>query len=112
MLSQGNFHFEMNALVKALPVSASDVGLSFLPLSHVFQRVADYYLASRGVTVAYVDSIDRVPLSLEEVRPTIVCSVPRLYEKMYSRVLENAQSGSGLRRGIFAWGPSGADRRG
>jgi long-chain acyl-CoA synthetase len=110
MLSHGSFDFEVQSLPRSIPVDTHDVALSFLPLSHVFQRVADFYLAARGVTIAYLDSFDLVPIGMQEVRPTIVCSVPRLYEKMYARVLENALAGRGLRKRIFFWSRAVGER--
>jgi long-chain acyl-CoA synthetase len=110
VLTHANFHFELEALRDVLPVDSNDVALSFLPLSHVFQRVADYYLAARGTAIAYVESIDRVAAALQEVRPTIACSVPRLYEKMYARVLDAALGGSPIRKQIFYWARRVADR--
>lgn len=82
----------------------TDVGLSFLPLSHIFERMAGYYLMfATGSSIAYAQSIDTVPRDMLEVRPTIMVSVPRLYEKMYARVLESATSGSSIKRSIFTW---------
>ena len=89
---------------------ASTSCLSFLPLSHIFERMAGHYLMfATGTSIAYAESIDTVPLNLTEVRPTLVLSVPRLYEKMYARVLENALSGGGAEEADLLLG---ARRRG
>jgi long-chain acyl-CoA synthetase len=65
--------------------------------------MVDYTLLRAGVIINYAESFDKVAQNLGEVRPTIVLSVPRLYEKVYARVLENALSGSAIKRGIFRW---------
>ncbi len=110
MLSHGNLQSEVVVIPDAIPVEANEIALSFLPLSHIFQRIADYYLAARGATIAYVDSFDSVAQSMQEVRPTIACSVPRLYEKMYARVLETALAGGPIKKQIFFWARRVADR--
>jgi len=82
-----------------------------LPLSHIFERNAGHYLMlATGTSIAYAESVDTVPLNLTEVRPTLVLSVPRLYEKMYARVLENALSGSAVKKQIFFWARNVADK--
>jgi long-chain acyl-CoA synthetase len=63
-----------------------------------------------GCSIAYAESIDTVPIDMQAVRPTIVLSVPRLYEKMYARVLENALSGGAIKKRIFFWARAVADR--
>jgi long-chain acyl-CoA synthetase len=87
-----------------------DVSLSFLPLSHILQRMGDYWFFTTGTCIAYVDSFDLVPLAMSQVRPTIAISVPRLYEKMYARVLENALAGGAAKKRIFFWARRVADR--
>ena len=69
-----------------------------------------YLMFATGTSIAYAESIDAVPLNMTEVRPTLVLSVPRLYEKMYARVLENALSGGGVKKRIFFWARGVADR--
>jgi long-chain acyl-CoA synthetase len=110
MLTHDNFHSNVMASRQAVPFSLEDVALSFLPLSHVFERMGDYMYFSCGTTIAYVDNIDEVPIALQEVKPTMAMSVPRLYEKMYARVLENALAGGGLKKRIFFWARDVADR--
>jgi long-chain acyl-CoA synthetase len=86
MLTHRNLTSNVLASSRVLPIDDRDVTLSFLPLSHVFQRMVDYLLFSRGCLIAYARSIDTVPDDLKEIRPTIVVSVPRLYEKVYAKV--------------------------
>lgn len=93
MLTHNNILANVEAAVKAFPISADDVSLSFLPLSHVFERVDGYYLMlHQGAVIAYAESIDSVPLNTTEVQPTVVISVPRLYEKIFARIMERALS--------------------
>jgi long-chain acyl-CoA synthetase len=111
MLTHDNIYSNVAASMKAIPFEGRDVGLSFLPLSHIFERMAGHYLMfATGTSIAYAESIDTVPVNLQEVRPTLVLSVPRLYEKMYARVLENALSGGFLKQKIFFWARGVADR--
>jgi long-chain acyl-CoA synthetase len=105
MLTHGNLTSNVLAAQRAIPgVGADDVALSFLPLSHSFERTAGYYfMLHAGVTIAYAESFEKVPENMQELRPTIMCSVPRLYEKMYARVNEKVASDPPLRRRIFGW---------
>jgi long-chain acyl-CoA synthetase len=103
ILTHNNIWSNVQSSIDVLPLSESDECLAMLPLSHVYERMVDYTLMQAGVTINYAESFDKVAQNLGEVRPTIVLSVPRLYEKVYARVLENALSGSGLKRAIFFW---------
>ncbi|MET0553008.1 MAG: long-chain fatty acid--CoA ligase, partial [Vicinamibacteria bacterium] len=81
-----------------------DVALSFLPLCHVFERMSGHYLMLlQGCSIAYAESVEKVPANMAEVRPTVMCSVPRLYEKMYARVHEKVASDPPVRQKIFRW---------
>ncbi len=110
MLTHDNFWSNIAATRDAIPMEGNDVALSFLPLSHIFERTGDYWFYATGTSIAYVDSFDLVPICMQEVRPTIAMSVPRLYEKMYARVLENALSGGALKKRIFFWARAVAER--
>ena len=106
MLSHHNIVSNVAAAIAAFPVfGPDDVALSFLPLCHIFERMAGYYMMlSRGVTIAYAESVDAVPANMAEVRPTVMCSVPRLYEKMHARIQEKVAADPPLRQRIFRWG--------
>jgi len=110
MLTQDNLHSNVVATRNSVPVSISDVALSFLPLSHIFERMGDYYLFASGVRIAYAESIDTVPVNMSEVKPTLMMSVPRLYEKIYARVVENAMAGGGAKKRIFLWAKGVGER--
>ena len=104
MLTHDNLYSNVIAACAAIPHSTNDTCLSFLPLSHSFERTGGYYVMLEiGASVAYAESMDTVAKNLVEVRPTLVLSVPRLYEKMYARVLESALSGSPIKKRIFYW---------
>ena len=104
MLTHGNLISNIQGGLDALDVDETDVFLSFLPLCHVFERMAGHFLAaSIGATIAYAESIDTVAENMGEIHPTVMTSVPRLYEKIYARVLENVEAGSGVKRKIFYW---------
>ncbi len=109
MLTHDNLHSNVRTALTALPFTLEDVALSFLPLSHVFERTCDYLFWTAGVSIAYAESIDTVPFNMSEVGPTLCVSVPRLYEKMYARVLENALSGGSAKKRIFFWARAVAD---
>jgi long-chain acyl-CoA synthetase len=101
LLSHGNF--ATNVRDAPIDVSEKDLCLSFLPLCHVAERVADYVYFERGATVAYAESIDTVPRNMQEVRPTVAVGVPRFFEKVYSRVMAAMEDASPARRKIFEW---------
>ena len=103
ILTHNNIWSNVQAALEVMPLSAEDECLAMLPLSHVYERMVDYTLMHAGVIINYAESFDKVGPNLQEVRPTIVLSVPRLYEKVYARVLENALSGSAVKRKIFFW---------
>jgi long-chain acyl-CoA synthetase len=109
MLTHDNFYSNVIVCADVLPFR-NDVALSFLPLSHVFERMGDYLMMACGVSIAYAESIDTVPANMQEVRPTVMMSVPRLYEKMYARVLENALAGGPVKKRIFFWARRVADK--
>ncbi len=111
MLTHGNLTSNVVAALQVLSISTSDQCLSFLPLSHIFERMVGHYtMLQAGVIINYAESIEQVSSNMIELSPTIVLSVPRLYEKIYARVLENALSGSKLKKKIFFWAKRTAER--
>jgi long-chain acyl-CoA synthetase len=81
----------------------TDVALSFLPLAHVYGRMLDYIYIFSGVTVAYVEAPDLVPQALLEVHPTVIAAVPRFFEKIYARLMEQGSKATGVKRKLFDW---------
>ena len=111
MLSHDNIYSNVMASAAAIPFGGNDVSLSFLPLSHIFARMADHYLMLHtGTSIAYAESMDTIAINLAEVRPTLVLSVPRVFEKLFARVLDNALSGSAVKKNIFFWARGVAER--
>ena len=111
MLTHGNLTSNVVAALQVLSISTRDQCLSFLPLSHIFERMVGHYtMLQAGVIINYAESIEQVSPNMIELSPTIVLSVPRLYEKIYARVLENALSGSKLKKKIFFWAKRTAER--
>jgi long-chain acyl-CoA synthetase len=105
MLSHGNIASNVTTCVDLFSFTAEDECLSFLPLSHIFERMFGHYcMFHAGVVINYAESIDAVPANMAEIRPHLMASVPRLYEKIYARVLDNVRTASPLRKRIFAWG--------
>ena len=85
-------------------LNKDDTFLSFLPLCHIFERTAGYYVAlSGGCTIAYAESIERVANNMEEIKPTVMTAVPRLFERMYNKITRNIESQSPSKQKIFAW---------
>ncbi|QQK78715.1 long-chain fatty acid--CoA ligase [Salicibibacter cibi] len=105
MLTHDNFLSQMKAIqFWVIELRAEDIHLSYLPLSHVFERMAGHFMPlMAGTTIAYAESIDTIQDNLQEVKPTIMTSVPRLFEKVYAKVVDQIESGSPMKRKIFNW---------
>ncbi|MHB2019124.1 MAG: AMP-dependent synthetase/ligase [Candidatus Xenobia bacterium] len=95
--------FLSNALcaIKFINITHDDVELSFLPLCHVFERIVYYCVIAQGAQIVYAESIDAVRKNMGEVHPTIVPSVPRLFEKFHAGIMEKVEAGYRTRRRIF-----------
>jgi long-chain acyl-CoA synthetase len=101
MLTHDNFISNVRSITAGLPISSADVSLSVLPLSHIFERSVFYVFCYVGVSVHYAASIEQVGEFLREVRPTIMTAVPRLFEKVYHRIVKKGMSAGGLKSKIF-----------
>lgn len=103
MLSQQNFCANVEGATEALPfLSEQDRVLSFLPLSHVFERTCGYYtVIGIGGAIYYAEALEKVADNMQEVQPTVVVSVPRLFEKMHATILEKVEAAG--RRPLFDW---------
>ena len=107
MLTHANFISNVEACKSLIDVSETDVLLSFLPLSHVFERLGGHYVPLfSGAKIAYAESTFTVAQNMKDVAPTVMLSVPRLYETMHERVLRAVEEGSPVRQKIFHWGVS------
>jgi long-chain acyl-CoA synthetase len=103
MLTHAAFVSNVLAITSALPIRDDDVSLSVLPLSHIFERTVFYVFCWNGVSVYYAPSVDQLAEYLREVRPTIMTAVPRLFEKVYHRIMQRGMSAEGWRRKLFVW---------
>lgn len=107
MLTHNNFVSNIKASADVIPFGPDEVFLSFLPLCHSFERMAGYYTAMAcAATVAYAESVETVRDNLLEIRPTIVTTVPRLFERFRSRILKQVDSNPPARQMIFRWAVS------
>ena len=103
MLTHGNFVSNSKALDAVTEFSVEDTILSFLPLSHVLERMTTFSFLYKGASIYYAESLETVAENLLEVRPTIMISVPRLFDKIYAKVMDNILAQSPLKRRIFFW---------
>jgi long-chain acyl-CoA synthetase len=101
MLTHNNFMSNVTSIGKGLPITSTDVALSVLPLSHIFERDGFYVFCYCGVSVYYAASFDQVGENLREVAPTVMTAVPRLFEKVYHRIIKKGMSEKGYKRSIF-----------
>ncbi len=100
MLTHRNLASNVEYSLAEIPVSVGDAYVSFLPLSHVTARHVDLSLLYRGVTIAYCPTVDKLPEALREVQPTLIVSVPRVYEKIKEQVEHRA---TGVKRRLYDW---------
>ncbi|MBN1828588.1 MAG: long-chain fatty acid--CoA ligase [Deltaproteobacteria bacterium] len=103
MLTHGNFFHQFEAVDSSFSVGAEDRSLCFLPLSHVYERCWSYYIFRRGAENAYISDPKTIVETLREVQPTVMVSVPRLYEKVYAAVTQRAEISSTMRKKLFNW---------
>jgi len=104
MLTHHNFMSNAISSIEAVSIVPDDVFLSVLPLSHVFERLVGYYIPlTAGCTTAYVESPLSLAQNMQEIRPTVMASVPRIYELMYAKILRNVESSSAIKKKIFHW---------
>ena len=103
MLTHHNIVSNVLADCQLLPVEEGDVVLSFLPLSHIFERTSMYLYLYRRATIHYAENVDRVAQNMAEVRPYFMTSVPRLFEKVYAKTIERAEAAGKAKAAIAYW---------
>ena len=104
MLSHSNFLSNVQACLTAIPIRSTDLHLSFLPLSHVFERMAGWYLMlSVGASVAYAESMETIPEDMADVHPTTMLGVPRFFEKLHARIQENLLQSPAITQRLATW---------
>ena len=103
ILTHANIVSNVLECAKLFPLTRHDASISLLPLSHILERTLDFLCFWKGVSIAYAENLDALPLNLREVRPTLMGVVPRVLEKIYDRVMEVVRAAPAARRKIFYW---------
>ena len=103
MLDHENFVSNVIAISKGLPIRNTDRSLAVLPLSHIFERTVFYVLCSNGVSIHYCASFDQLAPHLQEVKPTIMTAVPRLFEQVYHKIVKKGKAAGGYKTRLFDW---------
>ena len=101
MLTHNNFMSNVLSITRGLPIGSTDVALSVLPLSHIFERAGFYVFCYNGLSVYYAASFDQIGENLREVSPTVMTAVPRLFEKVYHRIIKKGMTQKGWKRTVF-----------
>ena len=113
MLTHGNIVSNVLASDSVISVTDDDEALSFLPLSHAFERMVCCLYLYKGVTISFAESLDTIARDLQGVRPTTLTGVPRVYEKLHARIHDAVAQAPAVRRALFHWalGVGGAASR-
>ena len=106
MLTHNNIASNVRAVAMGVEIGETDSTVSFLPLSHILQRMVDYLFFSVGCTIAYPRSVQTLVADMGTIGPTVVVSVPRIYEKIYNGVMD----ARGLKKALIGWAVGVADR--
>ncbi|MBI4241079.1 MAG: long-chain fatty acid--CoA ligase [Candidatus Rokubacteria bacterium] len=101
--THGNHMAMMRAIAQTGTITPADMDLLFLPLAHSYARCEAYFTIDHGCTTAFAENLDKVGENLRETRPTFLCSVPRVFEKVYARILAGVEAGSPVKKKIFYW---------
>ncbi len=104
MISHQNFTYELRHTVSALQFRPGDITLTFLPFAHILGRVESLFPIFSGVTLGFAENINTIQQNMVELRPTVLVSVPRIYEKIYSKIKVSVEASSLLKKKIFNWG--------
>ena len=110
MLPHSNFMVAFDAHDTRLAVTEADVSMCFLPLSHVFERTWSFYCANRGLTIVFPDHPANIVPCMQQAKPTVMCAVPRFYEKIYGTILEKLEHAPKYRKWLFRWSMAAGDR--
>ncbi len=111
MLTHGNIATNVASVHDVMPIGEHMTAMSILPLSHIFERMADYFYFSKGVTIAYAENVNKVGENLQDIKPDAFAAVPRLFEKMRERIMNQVATEPAVKQKIFRWALSvGQDR--
>ena len=107
MLTHANLVANMAGVNQVLDLNPGDTALSFLPLCHAFERMVAYIYMACGVSMIFAESIDTIARDLQQVKPTVMTGVPRVFEKLHARILTKGRDAGGVKRVIFDWADDG-----
>jgi long-chain acyl-CoA synthetase len=103
MLEHESFASTVLAVSRGLPIKSTDRSLAVLPLSHIFERTVFYVLCANGVAIHYCAAFDQIASHLQEVKPTIMTAVPRLFEQVYHKIVKKGKAAGGYKTKLFDW---------
>jgi len=103
VLTHGNFASDIRSVTQVLSAGEDDTVLSFLPMAHIFARVESLAGIYMGWEAAFAESLEKIVENLGEISPTLIFSVPRIYERAYGKILAGVEGGSVLKRALFNW---------
>jgi len=103
MLTHNNILSNVIASAPIFPIDETSRGLSYLPLCHVYERMVNYVLQSKGVSIYYAENMGTIVDNIQEVKPHIMTTVPRLLEKIYDKILAKGRKLTGFKKHIFFW---------
>ena len=112
MLSHRNIVSNVITAKKSFPFEDNINGraLSFLPLNHIFERMVSYIYINSANSIYYAESLDTIADNLKEVKPTLFCTVPRLLEKVYEKIMAKGAEQTGIKRKLFYWAVALGDK--
>jgi long-chain acyl-CoA synthetase len=111
MLTHGNITSNVTSTAHLIDLKPGEIALSILPLSHILERMADYFYLFRGLTIAYAENVTKVAENLQDVKPHVFAAVPRLFEKMRARIMDNVATMPPARQKLFHWALRVAEER-
>ncbi len=111
MLTHGNITSNVVTVRDVVPIGAGDIALSILPLSHILERMVDFLYLYKGGCIAYAENVTKVADNLQEIKPQYFAAVPRLFEKMRARIMDNVAAAPPARQKIFHWALKVAEQR-
>ncbi|HUJ12183.1 MAG TPA: long-chain fatty acid--CoA ligase [Thermoanaerobaculia bacterium] len=111
MLTHGNIASNVASVHSVMPIGRGMTAISILPLSHIFERMADYFYFSKGLTIAYAENVGKVGENLQDIKPDAFAAVPRLFEKMRERIMNQVGEKPAIEQKIFRWALGVAQQR-
>lgn len=103
MLSHRNFLSNVSACIELFPLVPGDKALSFLPLSHVLERMVGYFYQTKGVTVYYAENMGTIAENMKEIKPQVFIAVPRVLEKVFDKIIAKGKDLKGIKKQLFFW---------